>query len=225
MRFFYGLVDHFLIDLKIADPSEHRRYTGADNGPIWSNFERLLQRTRNIAVRIPVIPGVTDSEDNVRSIAARVFSIDPSIPVELLNYNPASPGKYRELGRAYLFDRKVAPLTESQLAALAAVVADARRRKAGVPKFIDTEDSTVRKVFILIDIAGTKTTVALCEKAPDISTEFLCPPIEKILTVATEQEPEVFLSVILPPVRDALRDRALSGIGIGRPGALFRGAS
>jgi len=89
--------DYVLMDLKLADPAQHREYTGADNAPILRNLELLRASGRPCLLRTPLIPGITDTPENLRGIAA----LAEELPVELLEYNKFAPAKYGMLGRDY----------------------------------------------------------------------------------------------------------------------------
>ena len=95
-------VDLFLIDLKIFNREMHIRYTGKSNEMIKDNFRFLAESGRNIIVRIPMIEGITDSEENKNAIVEYVTDIDSSIPVEYIPYNPLAENNYRKLGIPFL---------------------------------------------------------------------------------------------------------------------------
>ncbi len=95
------LVDRFYADIKLADSGRHREATGVPNERIIENFKYLAGQGCDIAVRIPVIPGYTDSEENVRGIARLVRETRGDIPVELMEFNPLGVSKYRRLGMEY----------------------------------------------------------------------------------------------------------------------------
>ena len=92
-----GLVDYVMMDIKLADGEAHRRYTGADNRPILENFKRLRQSGKPYLVRVPLIPGITDTEKNLREIA----TIVGDSPVELLPYNRMAGAKYPLVGKTF----------------------------------------------------------------------------------------------------------------------------
>jgi pyruvate formate lyase activating enzyme len=92
------LSDVVLYDLKLIDEREHRRWTGAGNQQILDNARRL--GGYNVIVRLPLIPGITDAEDNVRGIAQFARSAGLS-RLELLPYNPSAGAKYEWLGLPY----------------------------------------------------------------------------------------------------------------------------
>lgn len=90
-------VDLFLVDLKVDDSEKHTEYTGAANNVIKDNFRWLAGHHDSIVVRIPIIPGYTDSEANLKGIGDFVVSVDPGIPIELVNFNPLARDKYTVL--------------------------------------------------------------------------------------------------------------------------------
>jgi len=86
-------------DLKLFDPVEHRRYTGKDNQRIKANFERLVEAGFvDLLPRVPLVPGITAGEDNLRAIAGFLEGLACK-RVALLPYNPLWLGKARALGR------------------------------------------------------------------------------------------------------------------------------
>ena len=85
-------------DLKLADTGLHRRYTGVSNERILRNLRLTPTLGVPVVVRVPLVPGVTDSEENLRSIAAIVRVLPNVERVDLLSYNRAAGGKYAPLG-------------------------------------------------------------------------------------------------------------------------------
>ncbi|UCD64035.1 MAG: glycyl-radical enzyme activating protein [Candidatus Zixiibacteriota bacterium] len=81
------LVDLFLYDLKIMDDERHRTYTGVSNGPVLENLKLLARSGRRIQLRIPLIPGITDTEDNLESILSFLDDLPAVRRVSLLPYN------------------------------------------------------------------------------------------------------------------------------------------
>ena len=103
------LADYFLYDLKLADDATHQRYTGVSNRRILANFASLAASGKPFTVRIPLIPGVTDTTENLSAIA-RLLQDSGVFSVELLPYNRMAGGKYKMLLRTYdpQFDEAVA---------------------------------------------------------------------------------------------------------------------
>lgn len=94
--------DLVLYDLKLMDDDAHRRWTGASNRQILSNLSRLAGRTK-VLVRVPLIPGITDSEANLQSIFKLMQDVGLT-SVSLLPYNPSAAAKYEWLGLSYGVD-------------------------------------------------------------------------------------------------------------------------
>lgn len=90
--------DLVLYDLKLIDEAAHRRWTGASNRQILRNAARLAEH--NVQVRVPLIPGITDTEENLSDIFAFMRIVGLS-SVALLPYNPSAGAKYEWLGLTY----------------------------------------------------------------------------------------------------------------------------
>lgn len=90
-------VDLFLYDLKPLDEAEHRRYTGVSNRLILDNLCRLVAAGKAVQVRMPMVAGITDSDDNIAAAVA-LLSCLPVAGVSLLNYHRSGDGKRRRLG-------------------------------------------------------------------------------------------------------------------------------
>lgn len=94
-----GLCDFVYMDLKLADCTQHVRWTGVPNDRILENAAWLRQSGKVHCFRTPLIPGITDSEENLRSIE----DIVGDSPWEQLPYNPLAPAKYASVGRCFLY--------------------------------------------------------------------------------------------------------------------------
>ena len=94
-------VDLFLYDLKLIDDARHRQFTGVSNRLILQNLRRLLQTGQAVILRVPVIPGVTDGEDELRQLGSFIAGLPGSPRVDLLPYHRAATGKYERLNRDY----------------------------------------------------------------------------------------------------------------------------
>jgi pyruvate formate lyase activating enzyme len=92
-----GLV---LFDLKCVDPAKHLEYTGVSNDLILRNLEQLVADRRPLTVRIPVIPGVNDSTEDIGGFVEYLSRLRPPA-IELLPYHRIGADKYRRLGLPY----------------------------------------------------------------------------------------------------------------------------
>jgi len=108
-RMMYPWLDTIYYDLKIIDREAHARYCGAENEVILANFRELARRSHNSGVpllpRTPLIPGITDTAENLQAIAAFLLECDVH-QAKLLPYHPLWREKIRILGLQ-------APLEES----------------------------------------------------------------------------------------------------------------
>lgn len=92
--------DHFFFDIKLADSDLHQRFVGKPQDKILENLERLIKSGANLTVRTPVIPGVNDSEDELKAIAQVLKKYGVS-SYELLAFHQYGKGKYQSCGMEY----------------------------------------------------------------------------------------------------------------------------
>ena len=105
------LVEHadlVLYDLKLIDADSHHRWTGGSNRQILANARRLgaLNPRVEVRVRVPLIPGITDTEDNLRGIFQFMREVG-LLRVDLLPYNPSAGAKYEWLDLLYEVEGKL----------------------------------------------------------------------------------------------------------------------
>ena len=93
--------DIFLYDLKLFDDDEHIKYTGQSNKVIFENFEWLAETDARIWVRTPIIPGATDTDENIKGLAGIVR--DRVEKWELCAFNNLCQDKYDRLGKEWDF--------------------------------------------------------------------------------------------------------------------------
>jgi pyruvate formate lyase activating enzyme len=93
----YDLVDLFLYDLKIMEDEAHKKYTGVSNELILSNLKMLSEKGRKTWLRIPLIPGITDTEENINAILEFITPLKNIQHINLLPYNNLGEDKYRRL--------------------------------------------------------------------------------------------------------------------------------
>ena len=117
-------VDRVLFDIKIVDEETHRKYTGVSNRWILDNFRTLRRSGVPFVVRTPLIPGVTDTEENLTAIARLLRENDLDY-IELLPYNPLAGAKYPLAGKEFApsFDEKAAVNFGPEIFAAAGITA------------------------------------------------------------------------------------------------------
>lgn len=94
-------VDLVLYDLKHMDGRRHEELTGAPNGLILENLRRIGRVGVPVLVRVPIVPGLTDSEENLRATVEFCLEVDSLLGIEPLAYHPLGVPKYKRLGREY----------------------------------------------------------------------------------------------------------------------------
>jgi pyruvate formate lyase activating enzyme len=95
----YPHLDLIYYDIKFIDSEVHRRYCGRPNTIILENFRRLVKKGgEKIQPRIPLIPGITSTEENLSAIADFLLTsgAQQALP---LPYNPLGLTKCLTLGR------------------------------------------------------------------------------------------------------------------------------
>lgn len=93
----YREVELFLYDIKLMDDSEHRKFVGVSNQLILDNLSRLASKNKEIIVRIPMVPGITDTTANLSAIAAYLEMFSKIRRISLLPYNKLGEDKIERL--------------------------------------------------------------------------------------------------------------------------------
>lgn len=88
--------DLFLYDVKLFDSNRHKQYTGVGNERILDNLTKLFKCGANVYIRIPVIGGVNDNEEEMTAIKDFLSSYSPE-KTELLPYHAMGEHKYDAL--------------------------------------------------------------------------------------------------------------------------------
>lgn len=89
--------DLFLYDLKIIDNELHKKYTGVSNTLILENLKTLSNLKKEVIIRIPLIPGITDTSKNIEEIISTLKEFPNIKNVNLLPYHNIAKGKYDKL--------------------------------------------------------------------------------------------------------------------------------
>jgi len=92
-------VDLFLYDVKMMDDQKHKKFTGKSNKLILSNLRKLAQKGRRVTVRIPLIPGVNDDEENIQKTAKFIQSLKNIKHISLLPYHKLGQDKHKRLSK------------------------------------------------------------------------------------------------------------------------------
>lgn len=97
-------LDEMFIDFKIFDSDTHERYTGVKNELLLENLTNLGKVLGdydiNLTIRTPIIPGITDDEENVSNICSFLSEVGIR-NIEFLAYHRLGRGKYPSVGKEY----------------------------------------------------------------------------------------------------------------------------
>ncbi|MHA2140774.1 MAG: glycyl-radical enzyme activating protein [Candidatus Thorarchaeota archaeon] len=97
-----SVVSMILYDLKVMDPEKHLEYTGVPLDRVLSNAKIVADSGLPVWVRTPVIPGYTDSEENIREISRYIVDNLPNVErFDLLAFNKMCIDKYALFGLEY----------------------------------------------------------------------------------------------------------------------------
>jgi pyruvate formate lyase activating enzyme len=94
-------VDLVLYDIKLMDSKRHSEVTGVGNEVLLENARKAAKAAIGMIIRIPVIPGHTDSHENMRAIAEFVQTLKGVDEIHLLPYHRLGESKYDRLGKPY----------------------------------------------------------------------------------------------------------------------------
>jgi pyruvate formate lyase activating enzyme len=90
--------DLFLYDLKLMDEKEHAEFTGASNKLILGNLRFLVDCGKQVFIRFPVIPGITDTRKNTDLLKKYLRSLRPGVSrIHLLPFHSMGKKKYERL--------------------------------------------------------------------------------------------------------------------------------
>jgi pyruvate formate lyase activating enzyme len=94
--------DLILYDIKHMNDGSHKRGTGQSNSQILENLARFRNESDiECVVRIPLIPGFNDDEENITETAKFLKSLKRVPRVDLLPFNELASSKYRVMGLEY----------------------------------------------------------------------------------------------------------------------------
>jgi len=112
--------DLFLYDLKMMDPVLHQRWTNVRNEKILHNLKTLAAAGAHIIIRIPLIGGVNDTDENITQTAKFISGLaGGKKDVHLLPYHNIAQNKYIKLGKSDDFETLREPGKESLARAIA----------------------------------------------------------------------------------------------------------
>jgi pyruvate formate lyase activating enzyme len=113
------LADLILFDLKLMDDAAHIKFTGVSNRPILQNLNIAAHAETPLQVRVPIIPEITDTKENVSAIAQYLKALPRLKKIDMLPFHNTAAKKYERLGRANLMEG-ILPPTQAHMAEIKA---------------------------------------------------------------------------------------------------------
>jgi pyruvate formate lyase activating enzyme len=93
--------DLILYDLKILDDEKHTRLTGVSNVLILDNLRAIQRVHNNVWLRIPIIPGLNDAEEDIEALLRLAAGLPAVRQINLLPYHQRAKHKFQRLGLSY----------------------------------------------------------------------------------------------------------------------------
>jgi pyruvate formate lyase activating enzyme len=93
--------DLVLYDLKELETESHQKHTGVNPVLIWENARKIAGLGKPMWVRTPIVPGYTDSEENIQKIAGLCVNLGNVARLDLLPYHRLGEPKYKTLSLDY----------------------------------------------------------------------------------------------------------------------------
>ena len=106
-------LDQYLLDIKHMNPRKHKEFTGRSNELMIENARKIAKSgMTELSIRVPVIPGFNDTEEEIRQIAAYTATLPNVKRMHLLPYHRLGQDKYTGLNREYLMGDVKPPTNE-----------------------------------------------------------------------------------------------------------------
>jgi len=97
-------VDLFLFDIKNINSDRHHELTGVRNERILENLQELLKKKYNVKIRMPLLKGINDSQDEIEKTMEFLLPYKDYKNfkgIDLLPYHKMGVNKYNQLGMEY----------------------------------------------------------------------------------------------------------------------------
>lgn len=93
-------VDLVLYDIKHMDSGKYKESTGVGNELILENARKIVDCGKKLIVRVPLVPGYNDTEDNIKALGMFAKQLGVS-EIDLLPFHELGKGKYASIGKKY----------------------------------------------------------------------------------------------------------------------------
>ena len=90
----------FLFDIKEVDSEKHKKFTGVGTEKIHGNLEMLMELGADIIIRMPLIPGYNDTDEDLALLRDFLKACAGRFDhAEIMPYHNLGVGKNKSLGR------------------------------------------------------------------------------------------------------------------------------
>lgn len=108
------VADIFLFDIKLINSEMHKKYTGVPVDEILENLKWLDENKKNVILRFPVIPEITNTKENISEIKFFIKSLKNINQIDLLPYHNISNGKYERFNKENKMVN-ISPLSDKEM--------------------------------------------------------------------------------------------------------------
>ena len=105
-------IDTVLMDIKHINSEKHKEFTTQPNELILENAVKIANNAKKLIIRVPVIPGFNDTEEEIAAIAKFASGLNGVNEINLLPYHSFGKDKYAGLNREYLMGDVPSPTDE-----------------------------------------------------------------------------------------------------------------
>lgn len=105
----------YYYDIKAIDPQKHKKLCGKDNTQILENLEFLFSREADIVLRLPLIPGLNDSEKDLEALSVFLRENEPYYKrAEIMKYHSFGLSKAAALSKEYTAPKDSADASDAE---------------------------------------------------------------------------------------------------------------
>ena len=115
LRRIQPFTDIFLYDVKLMDSDKHLKFTGVPNKLILENLKNLTKTGAKVIPRMPIIPGINDSDENLQATGRFLESLGSIQEIDILPYHNTAINKYLRMVNSYPLPEVKTPSDERML--------------------------------------------------------------------------------------------------------------
>ena len=104
VRELLSLIDLVLLDVKMTNEADYKRHTGGSLEKVLSFLNLLEQMKKEVWIRHVIVPGINDTEEDVKALRELLKPYSVIKKVELLPYKNLCKEKYKMLGIPFVLE-------------------------------------------------------------------------------------------------------------------------